>query len=268
MCCFSALTPLSWIGRIFVRPVRVSATNIFARMIEPGVQGLAYSMNLVAKEEVAMILPIPVAPGSGEDALEFVNLEKHAQMFEELHMCFEMPQRKGGIRLFAARGQRQLKVHTVGSFVASYVPTKDDFGRLDPRFRMPAGTWDQLPAYGDYGFAVFQLAKGKSTVHPMAFRFPTRDREKLYFPTVHIHDGRVHPRAKFDHALYYQTREEFPQPGERRPVFETTRNASDDPWAFMSPMKDYEGLADRERPLARRIIRGRHANADTWISLS
>lgn len=26
----------------------------------------------------------------------------------------------------------------------------------------------------------------------------------LFFPTVHIHDGEVHPKAEFDHVLYCQ----------------------------------------------------------------
>ena len=37
----------------------------------------------------------------------------------------------------------------------------------------------------------------------MAFDFP-RAAKKLFFPTVHIHDGKVHDKADFDHALYCQ----------------------------------------------------------------
>jgi hypothetical protein len=38
----------------------------------------------------------------------------------------------------------------------------------------------------------------------MAFLFPTRMPEALYFPTLHIHDGTVDPEATFDHVLYLQ----------------------------------------------------------------
>jgi hypothetical protein len=38
----------------------------------------------------------------------------------------------------------------------------------------------------------------------MAFTFPTRHPDHLFFPTVHIHDGQVHPEEDFDHALYCQ----------------------------------------------------------------
>ena len=44
--------------------------------------------------------------------------------------------------------------------------------RLDPRFRLPDGVWDQLPQYARFGFAVFKLKEGKADVHPMAFTFP------------------------------------------------------------------------------------------------
>ena len=53
MCCFS-------------RPVdSVSATNIFARSGAGGRQLIAYSMTLRAGEDLAMILPLPIKPGSG-----------------------------------------------------------------------------------------------------------------------------------------------------------------------------------------------------------
>jgi hypothetical protein len=92
----------------------------------------------------------------------------------------------------------------VGSFVASFVPAVADFERLDEQFRLPPGAWEKLGAYARYGFAVFKLSKGHSHVHPMAFVFPSAIPAQLFFPTVHIHDGKVHRRAHFDHALYCQ----------------------------------------------------------------
>ena len=43
--------------------------------------------------------------------------------------------------------------------------------------------------------------------HPMAFQFPSRltAEAQLFFPTVHIHDGEIHKKEKFDHILYAQT---------------------------------------------------------------
>src|SRR6185503_16274999 len=60
------------------------------------------------------------------------------------------------------------------------------------------------PQYKQYGFAVFKLKPGAKTIHPMAFSFPRANAKELFFPTVHIHDGEVHPKADFDHFLYCQ----------------------------------------------------------------
>jgi hypothetical protein len=38
----------------------------------------------------------------------------------------------------------------------------------------------------------------------MAFRFPSALRTQIFFPTVHIHDGKVHAKEDFDHILYAQ----------------------------------------------------------------
>ncbi len=245
MCCFSiAGVPVGLLRRL-LPAVRVTATNIFARMLSPTEQGLAYSMTLATDLELAMILPLPVVPGSGDDAVRFVDLSAHAAMFVELSQLFVEPQRKGGISLFQRKPT--LAVHTVGNFIASYVPTRADFARVDARFRMPDAAFDAVPAYADYGFAVFQLAAGDHAIHPMGLAFPTRDPARLFFPTVHVHDGVARARAKFDHALYYQA---------STPV---------DSQSWDTPATDYVGLVDRAARVARRTIRGRHANADTWI---
>ena len=246
--------PGSWFRRLFAPKVHVSNTNIFARMIEPGRQALAYGMHLAAKREVAMVLPLPVPRGAGEDAVTFVDLSATPRMFEELEALFDVVQvaSKGGGWRSPPSGT--LVVHQIGSFVASYVPSRADFARLDARFRLPEVLFDAVPAYADYGFAVFQLKPGNVTVHPMGMVFPTREPAKLFFPTVHVHDGRFHATAKFDHALYSQhaSCSELEQPFEGDPVS----------WSL--PTSSYAGLVDAARPIVRRRLRGTLANADTW----
>src|SRR5690606_13087928 len=102
------------------------------------------------------------------------------------------------------KSDNKLEVVEVGSFVASFVPTVKDFSRLDEQFRLPAQTWDKLPEYRDFGFAVFKLKKGSRKVHPMAFEFARANPIRLFFPTVHIHDGTVKPTARFHHVLFCQ----------------------------------------------------------------
>lgn len=264
MCCFSVASPRGFVDRLIsalTPPVHVSATNIFARMLSPGVQGLAYSMSLDTNRPVAMILPLPVVSDSGEDAVTFISLEKHARMFEHLNGMFEhvLPSAaKGGLQRSLPR--QKLVVHQVGSFIASYVPTRADFTRLDERFRMPDVLFDAVPAYADYGFAVFQFERGKKTIHPMSLTFPTRAPDKLFFPTVHVHDGRFKPTAKFDHALYYQTKRrtavgEYPHGG-----FEN------DAVGWQAPTESYEGLVESGDAILRRELRDRLPNVDTWIA--
>ncbi len=249
MCCFSVGKPVGWLAGLFAKKVHVSKTNILARMMEPGVQALAYSMNLKAGREVAMVLPLPVVTGSGDDAVRFIDLQAHPKMFEELHELFNVPpplsrsMPKGG-----GFSVQRLKVHKVGAFVASYVPTRADFSRLDPQFRLPEVLFDAVPHYADHGFAVFQLAPGKVTVHPMAFTFPTRTPDKLFFPTVHVHDGAFHATADFDHALYYQ--------GTR---------ANGDQAAVMQTHRDYAGLLEKGTWLNCRTLHARLPNEDIWI---
>lgn len=198
MCCFSGT----------VRSV--NDTKIFGRFVTQKSQAIVYGMRLETPEDVAMILPIPVTPGSKEESVKFINLSGYDDFFNDLNEGFPEPKSRyaGALPLSDRKEQApKLKVQKVGSFEASFVPAIKDFTRLDERFRLPAGTWEKIPAYRDYGFAVFKLRKGKLKVHPMAFTFPSSlaTKGKLFFPTVHIHDGQIHRKENFDHQLFAQT---------------------------------------------------------------
>lgn len=200
MCCFS--------GKV----VSVKNTRIFARMGEHGNQVVIYSMSLNSKQDVAMVLPLPVAAGNGEDAVKFFSFEKYHALFDDLDKGFPRPEAAGRSNTLSAVPNKSksvpLKVISVGAFDASYVPTIADFSRLDARFVLPPQVWEKLPGYKTFGFAVFKLKAGNSTVHPMAFSFPSAMPDKIFFPTVHIHDGEVHKEAEFDHTLYAQSKDE------------------------------------------------------------
>jgi hypothetical protein len=226
MCCFSREVE------------RVSSTRIFARPLAGDRQLLVYGMTVAVAHDVAMILPIPVPAGSPEDAVRFVDMSSAPSFFDHLSALFPAESYAGG-SFAAARHAPQsatLVVHDVGDFEASFVPSARDFRRLDARFRLPDEVWDALPEYGDWGFAVFKLKKPQSKgasglfglfkspkatprrVHPMAFDFPRRDASALFFPTVHVHDGLVHPTATFDHELFCQT------PAAWEPLMEWSRS--------------------------------------------
>lgn len=195
MCCFS-------------RPVEeVKNTRIFARLGAKGNQVLIYQMALHAAEDLAMVLPIPVVKGTGEDGVKFLDLSKYAALFADLHRLFPVPEYAGGSTFGAApRALKSatLQVQSVGAYDASFVPSIADFSRLDERFQLPKGVWDKVPGYESFGFAVFKLKPVHGEVHPMAFAFPTATPGRLFFPTLHIHDGKVHDKEVFDHTLYLQ----------------------------------------------------------------
>ena len=254
MCCFSPVSPpaglLAWLRP--ARPLRVEETRIFARRDGPR-QLLAYQMRLEVGGEVAMILPLPVAAGHGDDALRFIDLSDYARLFEDLARPFLVPQpasrSKGGPQALAA----PLPVVEVGSFEASFVPSVQDFDRLDPRFRLPTEVWGAVPAVAGFGFAVFKLKAGARRIHPMALSFVRPDTERLFFPTLHVHDGTVHATADFDHVLYWQGDAAASDQRSATPV-----------GAFVD-MTRCAGLVDAAAPVCRRELRGRMPNADTWI---
>ena len=145
MCCFSG--PVTY----------VKSTNIFAREATGNLQYLAYSLALGSAKDVAMILPLPVPANTPEDGVQFIDLHDYPTMFEDLAKLIQLPDKKSrglGISRERAAEHAKLAVKKVGSFEASFVPKIADFARLDERFRLPDNTWDQLPAYKDFGFAV------------------------------------------------------------------------------------------------------------------
>ncbi len=248
MCCFS--------GRVD----RVNNTNIFARAGKDNKQFLVYAMSLATKADVAMILPIPTPKASKEDAVRFISLKDYPTFFADMSKGFPS---RGGRSLGGTKSKgpppaaAKIKVVEVGAFEASFVPQVKDFARLDERFRLPASTWDGLPTYKDYGFAVFKLKKGETKVHPMAFEFPRADKKRLFFPTVHIHDGKVHDSATFDHVLYCQV-------GAGEDVLAWVESPSL-AGNFVEVSKT-AGIVLKDAHMYQRVIRGQRTNKDVWVA--
>jgi hypothetical protein len=240
MCCFS-------------RPVDlVKGTHIFARGAKEGKQFIVYSMVLVAKEELAMILPIPTPKASKEDAIRFINLEKYEHFFKDMQTGFP-PSRNGkGLKT----DDTKLKVVDVGSYGASFVPTVKDFARLDERFKLPADVWEGIPQVKDFGFVVFKLKSGSNNVHPMAFEFPRANPRELFFPTVHIHDSKVHKTAGFDHALYCQ---------HTGGAAIMNWRESPRPAGLFMKADQTQGIVDPEAHILLREMKGRFENKDVVV---
>ena len=247
MCCFTGVVE------------SVSATRIFARAAEDGWQYVVYSMQYEAQDDLAMVLPLPTPKNPAEDAVKFINLEKYDDFFRDMEKGFPPPRAKSAAGAVGGLGgpKPDLAVVEVGSFEASFVPAVADFARLDKRFRLPEGTWEKLPGYKRYSFAVFKLKAEKSNVHPMAFSFPRAKPREIFFPTVHIHDGEVHDTADFDHVLYVQMTE-----GSRAP---RGWQESVIPAGMYMDLKRAPRLLDGESHVYKQMLRGRLKNQDTVV---
>jgi len=252
MCCFT--------GNV----ESVSSTKIFARAAKEGRQFVVYHMRYAAKEPLAMVLPLPTPPKSADDAVKFINLEEYEQFFGKLEDGFPKPpapkSAAGRVPPPAAAlpEPKPIPVVEVGVFEASFVPSVGDFSRLDKRFRLPDGVWEKLPAYKDFGFAVFKLKSGDNPkVHPMAFEFPRAKVDRIFFPTVHIHDGLVHAEADFDHMLYLQPG------GQSRPP--RSWEETPQPASMFIDVKKCQGLVDGDLHVYRQRLRGKLKNADTLV---
>lgn len=136
MCCFSGT--VSFVG----------SARIFGRFLDGMNQCFVDEMKLDAREELAMILPIPVVQPAKEDAVKFADLSGYPGFFKDLEKAFPAPQpfaaANGSLSL---RSAPVLKVQRVGSFNASFVPTIADFSRLDAQFRLDNSVWKSLPRY-------------------------------------------------------------------------------------------------------------------------
>lgn len=238
----------------------VADTSIFARSSAGGRQFLVYSMKYSADSDLAMILPLPTPPSPPEDAVRFIDLSLYPRFFEDMAKGFNFPVTRSRAARAALGGRPTLKVHEVGSFQASFVPRLQDFGRLDKRFRLPEQTWEQLPQYSDYAFAVFKLQAGAKNVHPMAFEFPRSEPRELFFPTVHVHEGAVSAYADFDHSLYLQT------PRARAGMSVSTADGFS-PWTagqFMDVGRT-QGIVDAESVVQKWRLKGLRANTDIFV---
>lgn len=250
MCCFSG--NVTWVGK----------TKVFARGARGGErQWLAYAMSFAARDELAMILPIPTAVGAGEDAVRFIDLSGYPTLFDDLEKTIPRPQSRGApmpaSRSFGA--MPKLVVHEVGNLEASFVPTVSDFSRLDARFRLPAATWDKLPTQKTYGFVVVKLGKNanQQNIHPIAFDFPRRDKQRIFFPTLHVHDGEAHTTAAFDHTLYAQLTD--------KPKHDSFWLGSGAPVSPLVDEKRANGLIDGQSQAWACTLSGNLKNDDVWI---
>ena len=82
---------------MFSQPIgHVGSTRILVTALGDSVHATVYRMSYEAPEAVAMILPVPVLKGTGDDAITFVDLSDCRDFFPQLDLCFPPPPRGRG----------------------------------------------------------------------------------------------------------------------------------------------------------------------------
>ena len=245
---------------IFTGDVKsVGDTRIFARQ-EGQRQVIVYDMHLSSKDETAMVLPIPVAKTSEADPVEFKDLSSYPKFFDDVESLF--PQwMSASADGFASRGASRIKVQEVGVYEASFVPSPDDFRRLDPRFSLNDSFFEQAPEYADYGFVVFKLKPGESRVHPMAFWFSKEADNQLFFPTKHMHNGIMNSRDNFIHTRYAQCDGAL---NTEDPSLETVDPVSQRD-ELSSIVDKSQGLVSENQMISKVARYGENENKDIWL---
>lgn len=228
---------------------RVANTRLFARVTPDATQFLVVQLEYTAPNDFALIVPLPTPLDANADAVRFLRFSNYAEFFSDLENGFPLT------RNAPASGNQAQRVVTnlVGSFDASFVPSQQALAHLDERFRIPAEIWKQLPEYSEFGFAVFKLRAGTNTVQPLAFEFPTRNPQLLYFPTMHIQNGKAPEEANFDHDLFCQARAGW-------------LRSYDVAGSFMDVERAQGVIAPNER-VSRMTVQGRHPNSDILVGL-
>jgi len=247
---------------------QVSKTRIYGRTTKDAIQYLVYQMEFSADDDVAMILPFPADRSRGEP--EFINLERCPKFFDKIDKAFHEPVMRS-FSLTKSAGARRtrstLRVHSVGAFEGSFVPTIRDFDRLDERFQFAPSTLDAMrELYSDFSFAVFKLKAGSNQeVHPMAFRFCTAQPDRVFYPTVHVHDGEMHETEHFDHSIYTQIptdRTEIEVDEARK---DGTSTPSDERLTQHLSIKESQGILSNDYGF-RMKFKGRYRNQDVLFT--
>lgn len=246
---------------IFTFPTEVSNTRIYARE-SPRAGGrhqfLVYQMVAQASQDLAMILPLPVPTGTRESEVHFLAMDHWPQLFEHFNQLFPSLSMSLKFSLFAPFMKRAegayLRRVEVGDYEASFVPTLAHFDQLDPWYCLPPETWNQLPRYADYGFAVLQT----QTRHPLRPSHGLRISTPRYGPTLLSH--RAHPRRPGAFRSRLQT--DLRPPGWKTGFWHPYDHPS------ICALEPHERpFLDLMRSLHRTRLTGVLPNEDTWLKL-
>ena len=141
-------------------------------------------------ESNAMVLPVPLP-----NSVQFIDLSKYANLFEDCAGCFYNPYKSKSFGMLSTnsyntRDDKPLEVFNVGSYQVSLAKSLEQISRVDPRvFKLSTGLKQTLEMfyYQPYwGFIICKLARGSESYHPFGYSHDIID-NKIYIPTRHYH---------------------------------------------------------------------------------
>ncbi|MCC6750577.1 MAG: hypothetical protein IT371_23145 [Deltaproteobacteria bacterium] len=253
----------------FTRPVAaVGQTQLYARAADDGGQLLAISATVAAREDLALLVPLPTPAGTAADAVRFLDLQSYPTFFDELGLGFTaLPRAASAAPPRALRGTP--RAHAIAPLELSVAPDLASLARLDARFAPSPRLLARLAEYADFAFAVLRLTSwGGLLAHfrrpqarlvlPVALHFPRRWSDRLYFPTLAVHDGDDASEPELDHLCYCQP-DERTEPHLAR--WERSAHAAS---SFVDPGRA-QGLVDGRAPCHRLTLRGPRGNQDLVV---
>ncbi len=183
---------------------KVSNTKIYVSPDKENKRQLTiYSNEVATRTKNAMILPVP-----NPETIELLDLSNYPKFFEDCENCFYklatlsmrsfMPEHAYASASF-------IPVVRVGSYLASIVPSFNDFTRIDTTvFDINDDLMPLLAQHyrEGFGFIICMLEEGKHTYHPFAYTHKLKEKNRLFIPTRHYHPGEANKYADWDHMIY------------------------------------------------------------------
>jgi hypothetical protein len=184
---------------------KVSNTKIYVSPDEENARQITiYSNEVATRTKNAMILPVP-----NPESIELLDLSKYSKFFEDCDNCFvriptlSLTRSYNLPHMYATSSI--LPVVQVGSYMASIVPSFDDFVRIDTSVFDIDDTLLSMLAKNyreGFGFIVCLLKEGSHTYHPFAYTHRMKNPNRLFIPTRHYHPGETNTYADWDHTIY------------------------------------------------------------------
>lgn len=197
---------------IINEPAEVNETQLFVAPHSNGLDQITVYANKVKtnSNNNMMLLPVPYP-----DTVKFIDLQNYQSIFNDLERPFVNNQ-YNGVTTYSIPESNILKIHNIGSYMATLVPTHKDLDRINPLIfgivqpnikSLLNEKYSNLSA--PFGYIICKLRSGQAIkYHPFAYRHKMTQNKTgnkiLFIPTRHEH-GHDHSKfneADWDHAIY------------------------------------------------------------------